>query len=293
MLCARHILTGLTMYAMREPGTELVPEPSASAQGVSAPATAAFRPTARLSTSMISTLQRSAGNAAVARLIQRQQAAEEEEEPWTPPAWAPIEGEGEPRSPEHEAEVVKIKGLTEGKFDGGTFKTIDKVSKGEGCEDGCKPKDCTTVSGTVESTFTANPKVTLPKVSDFPGLTPCQKKRVQEAIDTKIAPHEQEHVTRFKTYDGKTSLPFSLTGCKDKLRDRATAEVSRVHREENKRRGDAADTLSLAIDPFEVTVDLDCKEPETKSAEAGGAPDLPEAGGEPYFLHEALAPPLR
>jgi hypothetical protein len=141
------------------------------------------------------------------------------------------------------------------------------VTKGEGCE-GCPPKDCANVAGTVDSTFTANPKVELPKVSDFPDLTPCQEKRVQEAIDTKIAPHEQEHVTRFKTYDGQTSLPFSVTACKSELREKAGAVVDKIHKDENKRRGDAADKHSLAIDPFVVTVDLDCKEPEKKSAEA-------------------------
>ena len=93
---------------------------------------------------------------------------------------------------------------------------------------------------------------------------------MQEAIDTKIAPHEQEHVKHFKTYDGKTSSPFSVTACKDKLGAKATAEVNRIHREENTRRGDAADKLSLSTDPFEVTVDLDCQEPDKKSAEAAG-----------------------
>jgi hypothetical protein len=192
---------------------------------------------------------------------------ERDEEQWEPPPWSPLEGEGEPRDPVHEAKTVQIKGLTHGNFDGGKYSTKSTVSKGQDCE-GCKPKDCTTVSGTVESTFTANPKVELPKVSDFPDLTPCQQKRVQEAIDTKIAPHEQEHVTRFKTYDGQTSLPFSVTACRSELREKAGAVVDKIHKDENKRRGDAADKHSLAIDPFVVTVDLDCKEPEKKSAEA-------------------------
>ena len=55
------------------------------------------------------------------------------------------------------------------------------------------------VTGTLVSTYHATTHVTLPRASDFPGLTPCQRQRVQDAIDNVLAPHEQEHVEAFRT----------------------------------------------------------------------------------------------
>jgi hypothetical protein len=191
--------------------------------------------------------------------LQRQEAEPEEES--APPPWTELEGRGEPSDPTMEASSVAVKGLTHGNYDGGKYTTKSKVTKGKDCTD-CPPKQCYTVTGTVESVFTASPKVELPKVSDFPDLTPCQQKRVKDAIDKKIAPHEQEHVKRFKTYSGTTSLPFEVTACKSELKDKAGAVVDKIHLDENKRRGDAADKLSAAIDPFVVNVDIDCKEPK-------------------------------
>ena len=59
--------------------------------------------------------------------------------------------------------------------------------------------------------------VTLPSVSDFPGLTPCQQRRVQHAIDTVLAPHEQQHVKAFRRYNGTTRRAFDLTVCRDQF----------------------------------------------------------------------------
>jgi hypothetical protein len=184
----------------------------------------------------------------------------DQEPTWTPPEWTELSGEGEPSESVVEGRTITIKGQTHGHLDGGHFTTVDTLSKGSGCK-GCRPKDgCTTVSGTVESDFTATFDVTLPTV---PGdLTPCQKAIVQDAIDNRIAPHEQQHVQAFTTYSGHTSIPFSVTSCKSKLRAQANAQVSAIHRAENKRREDAAKTASNALDPFVVTLDLDCKEPD-------------------------------
>src|ERR1044072_176827 len=70
-----------------------------------------------------------------------------------------------------------------------------------GCE-GCGAGDCVRVRGTLVSTYTVNTTVTLPSVNDFPDLTPCQRRRVQDAITNVLAPHEQRHVRAFKTYEG-------------------------------------------------------------------------------------------
>jgi hypothetical protein len=107
--------------------------------------------------------------------------------------------------------------------------------------------------------------VTLPSVSDFPGLTPCQQRRVQDAIDNILAPHEQEHVRAFETYNGTTRPAFDLTLCRSEF----DGAIQRMFDAEAQARRAAAQAASDALDPFHFDVDLNCEEP---GASAGGMP---------------------
>ncbi|HEU4386543.1 MAG TPA: hypothetical protein VFV34_02015 [Blastocatellia bacterium] len=155
---------------------------------------------------------------------------------------------------------VVLKGLTEADFSSNFALTKDSVKPATGCKD-CPPGNCVKVTGVLVNTFTVKTTVTLPKVSDFPDLTPCQKKRVQDAIDNKLAPHEQEHVKAFKTFEGTTTKPIDITMCKgDDLKAELKAKLQAIHDAEEGPRKAAARAKSAALDPFQVKVNLDCED---------------------------------
>jgi hypothetical protein len=91
-------------------------------------------------------------------------------------------------------------------------------------------------------------------VADFPNLTPCQQQRVQNAIDTVLAPHEQEHVAAFQRYNGTISTPFNLTIC----RSRFNAEIQAMHNAIESSQRSSAQGASDALDPFSFDVDINC-----------------------------------
>ena len=84
---------------------------------------------------------------------------------------------------------VRLQGETRADYDGGTFRTENtRVRPAEGCE-GCTD-DCVRVTGMLVATYRVTTTVTLPGADDFPDLTPCERRQVQDAIDTVLAPHE-------------------------------------------------------------------------------------------------------
>ncbi len=153
---------------------------------------------------------------------------------------------------------VTVHGKTDAKFDEGVGTT--KNLKGVPAKDctGCGGGDCFTVTGTLVITYSVSTNVTLPDVPD--GLTQCQQDRVRAVIDGRIAPHEQEHVTAFSTYNGTVTLPITYTGCKDGL----TAHVQAMHDADAVARKAAAVAKSKALDPFNVPIDLDCEDKPEK-----------------------------
>lgn len=187
---------------------------------------------------------------------------QEDEAPAAVEPIAPVEVKGE-RHKEvafAAAPQVNLQGKTTATFDGGKSKTKDQVtSAATGCK-GCKDKECITVTGTLEMTFTVTTKVTLPKVPTVPKLTKCQKERVKEAIDGTLASHEQEHVDAFETYNGTVEESFELTRCKSlmpsALKSMAKARTKEVEKD---RRADAK-AASAALDPFNFDIDLDCED---------------------------------
>lgn len=159
--------------------------------------------------------------------------------------------------------TLSLEGKTNAKFSStSTLKSKGKAAGG--CED-CKPPACVHVTGTLVLDFTVATSVTLPKASDFPGLTACERQKVRDAIKNVIAPHEQEHVTAFHTYDGRVSEPFDATLCQKDLKP--TVE-SRLQTTQTQRQA-KAQALSDALDPFNFEVDLTCEE---GGAQAGAPP---------------------
>ena len=156
-----------------------------------------------------------------------------------------------------EAEVsaysVTLRGRTDAKFSS-SFRTQNvRTTAATGCE--CEG-ECVHVTGRLVSTFRVATTVTLPSVSDFPDLTACQRQRVRDGINNVLRPHEQEHVTAFRTYNGTVSTPFDLTLCRTEF----DGQIQALHDSVEAPRQAAAQAASDALDPFEFEVDLDCED---------------------------------
>jgi hypothetical protein len=175
------------------------------------------------------------------------------------PAQMPtVEGEGEPV---HEVAFnrrgpLRLHGRTDATYDGGAFRTENVTQQAAtGCA-GCGGRQCVHVTGTLVATYRVRTSVTLPSVSNFPDLTPCQQRRVQNAIDNVLAPHEQDHVRAFEGYNGVTRRAFDLTLCRSEF----AAAIQQMFEAEEQARRAAAQAASDALDPFNFDVDLDCEE---------------------------------
>ena len=166
-----------------------------------------------------------------------------------------LAGEGEPFELVAYANSVRLKGRTNASFSNSFTTKGITTEPGTGCPK-CGKKSCVHATGTVESTFSVNTTVTLPRVSNFPKLTPCQKDKVKDGIDNVLAPHEQEHVKAFHAYDGTVSTPFDLTICRKNF----DAQIQSIHNTLQRTRRTAAKSASAALDPFQFDVDLDCTE---------------------------------
>ncbi|MEA5463934.1 hypothetical protein [Leptothoe sp. PORK10 BA2] len=164
-----------------------------------------------------------------------------------------LEGEGESYTTVVYGNSLRLQGRTRARFSNSFLTENVVTAPAEGCE-GCRASNCVHVTGTLVSTFTVTTTVTLPSVADFPHLTSCQQQRVQDAIDTVLAPHEQQHVSAFQTYNGTVSPPFDLTIC----RGRFAAQIQAMHNSLQSSRRSAAQGASDALDPFHFDVDLNC-----------------------------------
>lgn len=153
---------------------------------------------------------------------------------------------------------ISVQGRTDATFDGGVGRTKNlKAVPAKNCG-GCDDSSCYTITGSLVITYSVSTTVTLPDVPE--GLTKCQQERVREAIDGKITPHETQHVSAFKTYNGTVILPINYTGCKDGLQ----AHVQGLHDTNAALRESAAKKKSDALDPFNVNIDLDCEDDDKK-----------------------------
>jgi len=178
-----------------------------------------------------------------------------------------IKGRGSPAQDSAMASSVSLEGRTDAHFDGGSFSTQNvQVTAAQGC-DACSEQDpCVRARGVLVSRFHVTTTVTLPSVNDFPDLTPCQQARVQNAIDTVLAPHEQQHVQAFRQYNGVTRTPFDVTLCRSEF----DSTIQGMFDSQESTRRASAQGASDALDPFNFTVDIDCEEP---SDETSATPD--------------------
>jgi hypothetical protein len=155
---------------------------------------------------------------------------------------------------------LALRGRTDATFSN-SFSTEDGQARpATGCT-GCGGSECIRATGTLVSTFQVATTVTLPSVDDFPGLTPCQRQRVQSGITNVLAPHEQQHVAAFQTYNGTLRTPFNLKLCRDEF----DARVQSLHNGIAASRQAGAQARSDALDPFTFEVDLNCQDNQTSS----------------------------
>ena len=225
-------------------------------------------------------MQRSLGNQAVQRfMVQRQLAS----------GPMPVQRQGvpqaEPQGEKDETATITIDevGVTNAVYNKPSFSTKDEVITPNPPPKDVKPEDDKVdVSAKAVCTFVASVAISLPSV---PGnLTACQKKRVKDAIDNQLAPHEKQHEAAMKTYDGTYEEAFKLTQIlRPTVNAALTAKAKEIADAQQAIREAAAKKASDALDspPFVVNVDLNCedeKKPSKKNAEgAGESPEL--AGG--------------
>jgi len=190
--------------------------------------------------------------------------------PSAEPGLAPmptVQGTNAPRREVAHGGSVRLEGRTDADFGGSSFRTAGvHVARASGC-DSCADSECVHATGTLVSTFLVRTAVTLPSVGDFPNLTACQRRRVRDAITNVLAPHEQEHVRAFRTYNGTTRTPVDLTLCRADF----DSAIRDMFNSADQARQDAARAASAALDPFHFDVDLDCEEPAPRAA----VPDAP------------------
>jgi hypothetical protein len=171
------------------------------------------------------------------------------EEEVSPEPLPDVSGEG--IDAEVSAYSVTLQGRTDATFSS-SFRTRNvRTTAATGCE--CEG-ECVHVTGTLVSTFRVATTVTLPSVNDFPDLTACQRQRVRDGINNVLRPHEQQHVTAFRTYNGTVSTPFDLMLCRSDF----DGEIQALHDSVEAPRQAAAQAASDALDPFQFDVDLDC-----------------------------------
>jgi len=231
----------------------------------------------------LTALQRHFGNQHTQRFMVQRRAAS------APlPVQRETEPQAEPQSDKDKADAGTISidevGVTNVVYNKPSFATKDEVITPNPPPKDIKPEDDKVdVSAKAVCKYKASVTISLPTVPS--NLTACQKKRVQDAIDNKLAPHEKQHEAAMKTYDGTYEEAFKLTQI---LRSTVSAELTAKAKEiadaQQAIREAAAQQASDALDspPFMITVDLNCedeKKPGKKNVEdAGAQPEL--AGGE-------------
>lgn len=186
------------------------------------------------------------------------------------------QGKGEPAHEMANAQGrrLRLQGRTDATFDGGSFRTENvNVQRAEGCA-GCPASECVRARGQLVATYAVSTTVTLPSVNDFAGLTPCQRRRVQDAIERVLRPHEEAHVRAFQTYNGTTRRPFDLTLCRSEF----DAAIRSLFEGEEQGRRSAAQAASDALDPFHFDVDLDCGDESGGGASSSNPAATPGSG---------------
>lgn len=166
------------------------------------------------------------------------------------------------------ANTMRIEGRTDATF-GSSFRTdATRVQPASGCA-GCAASDCVRATGILVASYRVQTRVTVPRVADFPNLTPCQRQRVQDAITNVLVPHEQQHVDAFRAYNGITRTPYNLTICRADF----DAAIRSMFEAEDRARQAAAQAASDALDPFHFDVDITCDDAPARQSPTGPTSD--------------------
>lgn len=151
---------------------------------------------------------------------------------------------------------LRIEGQTSANFAHAHTSQNEVVTPATGCGRCGRGAPCVEISGDLVSTFTTNPVVTLPNVSQFRGLNQCQQQRVQDGIDNVLSPHEDRHVAIFRTYDGTLTTPFTFKLCQNQTVFNQRLRTMHNGIEQPRRAQARADSRALDTPPFFFTVDL-------------------------------------
>ena len=151
---------------------------------------------------------------------------------------------------------VSLHGTTQGDYDGGASKVSGvRVVPAKGCD--CDDGPCMKASATLQISYAVDVTIGMPDVPS--GLNDCQEKRVRAFLRNVLGPHEREHARRIRTYNGVTTQSLSAKACgRGEAISAAQTRSQELHEAEAEKRMKTADALSLAIDPFNRKIDLNC-----------------------------------
>lgn len=187
----------------------------------------------------ILSLQRTAGNRAVSRLLAPQVHREVDVEPEPLPD-GPFPGRDHVTTVRGRA--FSFRGRTVATYSHSWDHTNDQVNGNQR-------------TGDLVENYTVATNVTLPPIPA--GLSECEQPIVADAIDNQLAAHEQDHVTAFEGYNGSTNTPYTVRGGPQA----ATAALGRQHSAHEAARRAAVDQASKALDPFVVAVNTTSCDP--------------------------------
>jgi hypothetical protein len=225
-------------------------------------------------------LQRQHGNRYVRRVLSLARQAQDDAGPDPadptdsgPVNLAPIVVQGTPSTVEVEGgcDGLHLHGSATATFDGGKGRVVNQVvtaAKGCNCDKGVQ---CLHATGTLVTDYSVSVAITMPSMPS--GLTKCEQGIVQNWMNTVLAPHEQEHKTRFMTYNGQTKNPVDFTGCGS---DGITSQAAALQASEDTARQAAANAFSGLLDPF--AGDIDCSSCQKK--DAGASNTAPDSGND-------------
>jgi hypothetical protein len=219
-------------------------------------------------------LQKSYGNRYVQRVLAADQTpADQTSDDSAQVSLPPITFEREPSyfSLEGGCDGLHLHGTADAAFSskGSVQNQVSRARQGCDCEKGVR---CLHVTGTLVTNYAVSVTITMPPVPS--GLTDCERAHVRAFLQNVLRPHEEDHRTRFGTYNGQTRNPVDVTGCG---KDDIAQQVQAIGDAEDAARQTAANALSGAIDPFVRSIDCsDCE--KGSAAPHAGQGTGPDAG---------------